>query len=379
MPPTLDGRRLLAAFEAGLPPPPRLAATSLVGLDTVFQEWKRDLETYVAGGGSLLRVVVAQPGSGKTHLGEAMKATAAERGFLVCKIDTQAQHTGGDDLSLYRSFCQGLTVPRQYLGDADLTPGLKSVLEDVAGRMNRTVVHEALRAVKLPIPALRDALASLVDAIEQGTFAADPGWRALLAVVGGEKVPGATSVSALRTRYPRPFHHLKKLPGKRDARLWLESLLLALRPLGFPGVLLVLDEHDDARKKSLDQTIVQLRQQLDRLAEGHLPGAFVLYLVLDDFPDRVREAHPALDQRMSPLIKGKLPSRLMADLSSLRDLEGPAFLEAVAARLHALIIGGPMPAELEREAAQLAKKHAAKMGGVDTRAFVQALSQSLDV
>ena len=368
-----DARRLLAAFERGLPPPPRLAARCLVGLDTLFQEWKRDLETYVAGGGSLLRVVVAAPGSGKTHLGEALKATAAERGFLVCKIDAQSQHTSEDDLLLYRGFCLGLTVPDQYLGSLDVGQGLRSVLDQVAERMDGSAVRELLRPVKLPVPALKDTLAALVDASRSDMFRGDSGWGALLAVASGEKVRGLTSLSALRARYPSPFGHLKKLPGKRDARLWLESLLLALRPLGFPGVLLVLDEHDDARKKSLDESIVQLRQQLDRLAEGHLPGVFVLYLVLDDFPDRVKASHPALDQRMSPLIKGNLPSRLMAELSSLRDLEGAGFLEAIAERLHTLIMGAPMPGNLCVETTVLAKKHAAKLGGADTRAFVQSI------
>lgn len=375
----MEGRRLLASFGAGLPPSRRLAAKCLVGLDTIFHEWKRDLETYVAAGGSLLRVVIAKPGSGKTHLGEALKATAAELGFLVCKVDTQAQNTSSDDLLLYRGFCLGVVVPDQYFGDREGGPGLRCVLEDVAERLDGSQVRAALRPVKLPVPALKDTLAALVDASRANRLAVDPGWQALLAVMSGDKVPGAGTLSALRSLYPVPFKYLKKLPGKRDARLWLESLLLALRPLGFPGVMLVLDEHDDARKKSIDQSIVQLRQQLDRLAEGHLPGAFVLYLVLDDFPDRVRESHPALEQRMSPLIRGKLPSRLMADLSSLRDLDGAAFLVAVSERLHLLLLGAPMSAELTSQAAVLAKKHAAKMGGVDTRAFVQAFAQILDI
>ena len=377
MPHTNESKRLLASFEAGLPPPPRLAARCLVGLDTLFQEWKHDLETYVAAGGSLLRIVVAPAGSGKTHLGEALKAAAAERGFLVCKVDAQAQHTSGDDLQLYRSFCMGLTVPAQYLDDKVPESGLRSVLEDVAARLDAERVRDALRSVKLAVPAMRDTLAAVVDAIRAGSLTREPGWRAVLSALAGEKAPGAGSLSSLRAQFPKPFMHLKKMPGKRDSRLWLESLLLALRPLGFPGVILVLDEHDDARKKSLDQSIVQLRRQLDRLAEGHLTGTFVLYLVLDDFPDRVRESHAALDQRLSPLIKGQLPSRLMAPLSSLRDLSGANFLEAVAARLHELIEGAPISAQLAAQARALASRHAMKMAGVDTRAFVKLFAQLL--
>ena len=147
-----------------------------MGLDTVFQEWKRDLETYVAGGGSLLRVVVAAAGSGKTHLGEALKATAAERGFSCARLTLSRNIRAEDDLLLYRGFCLGLTVPGQYLGSLDVGQGLRSVLDQVAERMDGGTVRELLRPVKLPVPALKDTLAALVDASRSDMFRGDAGW-----------------------------------------------------------------------------------------------------------------------------------------------------------------------------------------------------------
>ncbi len=374
----LEAKRLISSLEAGLPPPPRLAASCLVGLDTVFKEWRRDLESYVALGGSLLRIVVAPAGSGKTHLGEALKAVAAEKGFLVCKVDAQAHNTGGDDLLLYSEFCRNVTLPAQHLGDSELTPGLRAVLEDVAERMTGDTLRDALRGVRLPIPTLRETLAAVVDSIRSGAFGSDTGWSTMLAILSGDTALGTTSLTRLRASFPEPFSHLKRRPGKRDARLWLESLLLALRPLGFPGVMLVLDEHDDARTKSLDQSIVQLRQQLDRLAEGHLPGAFVLYLVLDDFPSRVATLHAALDQRLSPLLPAPLPGRLMADLATLRDLQGKDFLTAIGARLYEMIEGSPPSAALLEQINALATTNSKALGGVKTRSFVKSFAQLLD-
>ncbi len=48
-------------------------------------------------------------------------------------------------------------------------------------------------------------------------------------------------------------------------------------------------------------------------------------------------------------------------------------------RLHLLVAEGPLPPALAAETAALARTHASRMGGVNTRAFVQAFSQLLDL
>ena len=231
-----ETKTLLQAFYGGVPPPPRLAAKSLVGLDTLLGEWRKDLAGYVANGGSLLRIVVAPAGSGKTHLGEALKAEAANRGFLVCQIDAQSQGTNADDLLLYRAFCGGLRLPAQYLDGLVEEAGLFGVLRDVATRMTGPEVRAKLKDVKVPVPALKDALANAIDAIQLGRLPgpSGPGWQAMIQSIGGEKFARYGSLAKLRLAYEDAFRGMKRLPGKRDARLWMESMLLALRPLGLP-------------------------------------------------------------------------------------------------------------------------------------------------
>jgi hypothetical protein len=375
-----ETKKLLALFSSGLPPSPRHAAELLAGFDGLMNEWTRDIETYVARGGSLLRIVVAPAGAGKTHLGEAVKAIAAQNGFLVTAIDAQSQGTAGDDLMLYRAFCAGLTVPGEYL-DGEGEVGFLRVLEDIAERMTPADALAALRRAPLPVPALRDPLYHLVlqtrvTVVENGAPSLPEPWRQLAEVVTGNRPPEARSVGALRAAWPGPFQHLRRLPQRRDARLWLESMLIALRQLGFPGTLAVLDEHDEGTERTLDGSLEQLRHQLDRLAEGHLPGVFVLQLVLEDFEARVRDSHAALEQRIAPILNVPLRSRLLAAIDDLRDVSGASFLEQVGERLHVLATGGPPPPDAARRLQELARKHT-QLQGPATRDFVKSVAQML--
>jgi hypothetical protein len=254
--------------------------------------------------------------------------------------------------------------------------GLFGVLEDVAARMDGAAVRAALKPVKVPVPALKDAIAAAVEAIRVGP--SGPGWQAMIQAIAGEKVARFGSLAKLRVEFPEAFRGVKRLPGKRDSRLWMESILLALRPLGFPGVLIILDEHDERRPAALDQSIVQLRRQLDRLAEGNLPGTFVLYLVLDDFPALVRDSHEALHQRIAPLLeREQLPMRLMTDLQDVRDSRGIEFLKAVGHRLFELVRGEAPGPDIEAQFTKLAKKHN-KLNAPDTRAFVKSVASLLE-
>jgi bacteriophage exclusion system BrxC/D-like protein len=378
-----ETKRLLAQFSAGLPPPPRHAADLLAGFDSLINEWRRDIETYVARGGSLLRIVVGPAGAGKTHLGQAVKTIAAQNGFLVSAIDAQSQVTAGDDLMLYRAFCAGLTIPSEYL-DGEGEGGFLRVIEDVAERMTPRDALAALRAAPLPVPALRDALYQLVlqtrvTVVENGAPSLPEPWHRLAEVLAGARPLEARSIGAFRATWPGPFQHLRRLPQRRDARLWLESMLIALRQLGYPGTLAVLDEHDDGLERTLDGSLEQLRHQLDRLAEGHLPGVFVLQLVLEDFEARVRESHPALDQRITPILSTPLRSRLLAPIDDLRDVSGASFLEQVGERIHQLATGERPPPETSLKLQELARKHGKPLQGPATRAFVQSVAQMLQM
>lgn len=371
-----EAKLVLRKLAAGQPPPPRLARACLVGFDRLSEQWALDLEKYVAPGGSLLRVLSAPVGTGKTHLSRAAQALAAERGFLVCQVDAAAQHTD-DDLALYAAFCDGLKHPDALLDEEDES-GLLSILQRVAGSTGEAALGARLRQKPMPVAAIADTLPRLVGLLARSRRPAeDDDLDVTLRLLSGELVDGTRSIARLLRSHPGPLlRALGRAPGKRDARLWLESLLKALPALGFSGVLWILDEHDEANARVMDRHIVQLRRLADRLAEGRLPGTFVIYLVLEDFAERIKGSHGALDQRLRPVLSGRVPGRTMVPLAQARDVESIEFLTGVAKRMHQLILGSEIPEAIRPTVDRLARRHA-NLGGVNTRGFVQEFSARL--
>jgi len=377
-----DTRFLIERLAAGQPPPPRLAAKVIVGYDALLTPWGGDLGGYVASGGSLIRIVSAQAGTGKTHLARAVEARAASMGFLVCHIDAQAQHTD-DDLSLYAAFCNGLRSPSSVLFD-EINSGLVSILEGVAERMGGSELKLALRRAKLPLVVFEDILPGLVDEIRRVNAASGRidsmvlgGIAVLGTLLSGERVFETRSLPKIRQTYSYPLlRRLSRLPGKRDAKLWLESLLRAIPAMGFKGVLIVLDEHDSLTRKILDQHIVQLRRILDKLTEGHLPGVFAVYFVLDNFSERVSECNAALDQRIKPILEGPVPHRILSSLEDHRGIGDFEFLQMLGEQIYSLV--GPLP--LTEKIAARVRECAVRnvtLGMVNTRQFVIEISNYL--
>ena len=149
-----------------------------------------------------------------------------------------------------------------------------------------------------------------------------------------------------------------------------------LPKLGYPGTVVVLDEHDRANLPVLHRQIVQLRRIADRLIEGQLPRVFVVYLVLDDFRTRIQQSHAALDQRLMPILACHVPSRTFSPLAECRDprLQVPKdFLMAVGERIHERCVGGPMPPNV-RARADACAREATRLTGPDTRQFVQCFA-----
>ena len=379
-----DARILIERFAGGQPPPPRLAAEFVVGFEELLDQWKDDLTGYVAAGGSLIRIVSAPSGTGKTHLAHALQARAAKAGYIVCQIDAQAHHTD-DDLALYVAFCEGLKPPSVILQDGKEN-GILSVIQYVAERMTGTDLRAAFRRNRLPIPTFGDTLASLVDEIRRDQPVSvsgrpDPltqnGIVATVALISGQRVLGTRSLAQVRRVYGHPLlRKLSRTPGKRDARLWLESFLRAVRPMGFKGVIIVLDEHDSLGSMVLDRHIVQLRRVLDKLTEGHLPGVFAVYFVLDNFVDRVAERHGALQQRIYPILEGHVPHRVMSSLDDVRGASTEEFLRRLGESIYHLTGNGAMPREVREQCHKFAED-SASLGLTNTRQYVVRLANYL--
>lgn len=377
---TPERKRALRVLVDGQPPPAQFADALLGGYDGLLKRWQSDLEGYVVAGGSLLRIVSAQPGGGKTHLGRAFQSMAARAGFLVCQVDAQSSLTD-DDLFLYRSVCQGLRLPAAFLEEDSQQGGLLSILQHAAAQPQRKEIRAWIASARVPMPALQHGILQIFDALAQGRFtnsgrAEDEDFRTLCAFLVGEKP--RKPLAAMRTP-GSPLRALKRVPGKRDASLWLQSLLLLCRPLGFSGIVLVLDEHDEVQAKRMDKHIAQLRRTLDRLAEGRLPGVFALYLVLDTFSERIRSEHEALHQRVTPLAEPPPSQGLLTLLGAMRDAEdAEAFIQQVGDRVFRFAF--PAVPEMSPALASYLKKVSEKyisLGHVDTRSIVKLFAREI--
>ena len=181
-----EASHVLEALSRGQPPPTRLAAAALVGFEEPMARWTADLAEYVAVGGSLVRIISAPSGAGKTHLARALQAKAAELGFLVCQVDAQAQDTD-DDLALYKAVCSGLRAPSAVLNDID-DAGLPGLLADVAIRMTGADAKRALTLARLPIPNLVPILSGLIEERRRGPLSAAP--AVLTQLISGQPYPG---------------------------------------------------------------------------------------------------------------------------------------------------------------------------------------------
>jgi hypothetical protein len=370
--------RALQNLRQGQPPPPGFARSLFVGGDELLQGLEQDLKEYVILGGSLLRVLAAPYGGGKTHFSLAAQAIAAEQGMLLAAVDVQSDPSGEGELALYRNICRNLTSPSSFLAETSSTQhGLAAILEEASIRLGSDVAVRVLRTAQVPLPFYRDALCDLLEIEPTPT----PGRLALFRAIVGDS-PGL-SLRALRSQHPDYFTRrgLQRLPGKRDARLWTETLLVSLRALGYPGVMLTLDEHDEFPSTKSDLNIARLRSRLDALAAGALPGTFILYLVLETFRERVQAKYQALEQRIRPLLvleresgmgaRPKMAPQLYSNLADWQQLDDEELYAAIADRL----VAKPLPASLQRKMNIVIRAHSQNLAQRSLRPFVQALAE----
>ena len=195
----------------------------------------------------------------------------------------------------------------------------------------------------------------------------------VLQLISGEPVANTRALGRLKAHYDGPIlRRLRKTPGKRDARLWLETMVRVLPALGFGGLLWILDEHDQTNPKLLDKHIVQLRRFADRLVEGRIPGVFALYLVLDDFGPRL-VSHVAVQQRLQPLLPAVVPRRVLMPLDHVRGSQPTEFFTVLGASIHALA-STETPTDDFLAFCERTGRQCTVLGGPNVRAYVQAVA-----
>lgn len=297
MPNPRDTLRQLASF--GTLDDPQIAVRLSTGLTGFLSRWESECLSFVAAGGAELRFVEGPNGRGKTHFLQTLEVTARRAGFVTARVQCGMQHKPFASLAeTYRAIADSMSAPT----DNDVNGASHGVTKLLA-HISTEQLH-AFKAAARGNPGFRN----LVDAYTRRAVTGlihEPvtaGLRALLHHDISLRVT-FTELFRLERHLPRPLGRI----GKRNAAVWLRSLLTMSRQLGFRGLIVMFDETGSdlhLRPEPLrlrQQHMANLRNLVDHLATGGTPGCAVIYATTNDFIQMAREDYPAMSQRVERL------------------------------------------------------------------------------
>jgi len=280
---------------------PEVAARLSTGLAVFLARWEREVLPFVAAGGAELRFVEGPNGRGKTHFLQALEIAAQRAGFATSRVECGMQHKPFGSLQeTYRAIAATMrvaSIPRNGAGT-----GLGGILGGLSAEQF-TAFQQAPRGN----PAFRNLVIAYVRRAQAGALR-DPvamDLRALLHHDGNRRVTFGELFAVannLSVPLPRPLGKI----GKRNAAVWLRALLTLPRRLGFKGLVVLFDETGaDVSIRSAfgafgehQRHLANLRNLVDHLATGGIPGCSVVYATTRDLVEIARQDYPALSQRV---------------------------------------------------------------------------------
>ncbi|MEV5409587.1 BREX system ATP-binding protein BrxD [Thermopolyspora sp. NPDC052614] len=279
-------RRIIDALGRGTVPQSDLDLFA-VGMERFEKVLDEELAA-VAAGASGFKAVRGEYGSGKTFFARWLAEKAKRMKMAASEVQISDRITPLHRLeTVYRALVGGLSTSSSSSGALrDIVDTWLLTLEDDAesikgvpkeDRRSMAVVVDELIESRLKdaarnAPAFATALRFYRKARLAGEQAIADG---LLAWVGGEP-----NVAAVVRRYAG----LKGDIDSGSALGFLRGLLTVLRDCGHPGLLVVLDEIETLqrmRSDMRDRSLNTLRQLIDEIDKGSLPG---LYLVITGTP-----------------------------------------------------------------------------------------------
>lgn len=298
---TLDILRQLATY--GTLDDPQVAVRLSVGLSEFVSLWERETLPFVAAGGAELRFVEGPYGRGKTHFLQALEVAAEKAGFVTSRVQCGMQHKPFESLAeTYRAVANTMQAPCPGNG----TPiGLCHLLDTISAEQLR-LFQDSGRAN----PGFRNLVVAYSRRVKAGNTH-DPLTLDLAALLHHDASRRVTFKEMLQTArnlavtLQRPLGRV----GKRNAAVWLRSLLTLPRQLGFKGLVVLFDETGSDLHlrpeplRSRQQHMANLRNLVDHLAIGAIPGCAIVYATTSDFIQMAREDYPALAQRVERLEK----------------------------------------------------------------------------
>ena len=343
---------------------------------TVNNDWLRVMKEYcldqvIALGGSKVKILYGDSGTGKSHFINDIRISAEERGFYSVSIDlSRTGYRLTDTVALYRALASELDLDalEQALGrillarlgyDARQWEEHGGILSDFlcerekadlheARKHIRTCIHEVVNPLELDF-AFRKFLHSFMEAVAEK----DRDFKDVArAWIRGEKVE-RTHKSATK---------LYETLARHNARSWIYSLTEIIKLMGYKGVVLLIDQFEAILPQS--ESLVHytplrrrdcyefLRQLIDDL--DFFKTILVLVCgnkaIIEDEKNGLQSYH-ALWMRIQPGFEQQPRLNLYADLIDAdliyRDLISDNDMEALRAKLIEL---GVMDMAAEAEA-----------------------------
>ena len=362
--------------ETGTPPDDGEAILSMsAGLGASLERIAQETLPFVASGGGELQFVFAPYGRGKTHFLKALSQWARERGFVTAYVDCQENRSPFASLvETYRAIASSMTPPgtHRFFSTAGITRVIEAQFTNKDEAEQKALINR-LKSDRVLVPTFRNlVLAYCTKAVAAGgdedlaerleaLLVATPTYRVTL----GE-------LYRKHSYLPKPMGKLTK----RNAAVWLRTLLSLPWAFGYAGLLVFFDETEtvllDKSRRSRQTHLAHIRTFVDHLATGTLRGCSVYYAVVEEFMDIAKDNLEALSQRIErvdiPELEGKHnpnPRAVWVDLDELTipRPQNCLFFKELAER----IVGIGRKAGLNASTAdrlrislkQLAEKHAA--------------------
>ncbi|WP_168040387.1 ATP-binding protein [Neolewinella antarctica] len=262
-----DRRSLIQALRAGVVPRSGLQHIQ-VGRASELSALVDDIN-HVADGGSTIRFIIGEYGSGKTFFLNLIRLTALEQGLVTVQADLtpdrRLQSTGGHARALYSEFIKNLATRTKPDGGA-----LTSIVERFISRTVPTGEDGSA--------AIRAALQPLQDYVSGHDFAAVISTYYAAYTSGDEAVKSA-AIRWLRGEYPNKTAAKRDLPVTTiiDDDNWYDYLKLLsqfVRLAGYNGIMVLADElvnlyklnHKVSRTRNYEQILAILNDSLQGLA-----------------------------------------------------------------------------------------------------------------
>ncbi|MBN8457525.1 MAG: DUF2791 family P-loop domain-containing protein [Verrucomicrobia bacterium] len=356
-----------------------------VGLERFCGMWANEILPFIAAGGSELRFLEGANGRGKTHMLRVLSKLAEDRGFLTCYTSGDAETQAFESLeATYQAIAKSLC----WRCDGESVIGLPRIIE----RLDRDQLGE-LRAsshVVAPVRNLCRAYHWLLND-ESVSMQTKVDLKELLV---GNKAHRVLFRDLFRRtpNLPRPITKL----GKRNAGQWLRSLLSIPLQLGFKGVVVFFDETGadllDRRKsrKKRQEHMANLRNLIDYLAVGSLPGCAIVYGVTHNLLELAAEDYPALAQRIERTDQSEMwnvrepnPRAVWTPLDELTHPTPPAkvFFESLGQKIGTLAQEAGVLSKSDADIHRIVRTAVGRMAGSaqddSIRQFVKDVSSKL--